>query len=98
LKTVGADTFLEPFRWEQRLYTIGLTTDPTQYNPYIGVLSEAVGGQFWLVQNEKHMIQCIENCHGLAHPKRHLNIHPFHPVCHIEGVSVVLESHPGFSY
>jgi hypothetical protein len=92
---VGADSFLEPFRWEQRLYTIALTTDPNHWGPHIGVMSDAVGGQFWLIHSVKHMIQCMENCHGLAHPRRHINVQPVHPVCHIEGVSVILESHPG---
>ncbi|KAJ3000296.1 hypothetical protein HDV02_006508 [Globomyces sp. JEL0801] len=102
LKTTGADGFLEPFRWEQRLYTIALVHDHSKIMSQVNVMSDVMGGnhtylisgQFWRINSLRQLLQCIDNCHGLGQPRRHPNVHPYQPICHIEGVSVTIEPHP----
>jgi hypothetical protein len=57
-------------------------------------MSGAMGGQFWVMPSVKHLTHCMENCHAIIHTKKHSYVPPAHPVCHIEGISIILESHP----
>jgi hypothetical protein len=50
-------------------------------------------GVMWKVNSQRQMLTCMDNCQGMNN-NRQIN-QPGHPVCHIEGVSILLESHPG---
>ena len=93
LKSPGADAYLEPFRWEQRLYTIVLASKSDETKPVTGIMSEAVGGHCWTVSSLSDLLMVIDNCQGLS-PNRVNNRALGFPVCHFEGVSIVVDSHP----
>lgn len=68
----------------KRLYTIVLG-DQGQ-NPLIGALADSMGGQTWRISNLAQLTQCIDNCFETRFP----NIPPFQPLCHIEGVTIMV--------
>ena len=66
-KTPGIDGFYEPFRWEQRLYTLILSSDDRAVNTQIRALSEHMGGQIWRAQTVFQLLQTIDNCFEHKH-------------------------------
>lgn len=69
----------EPFRWDQRLYTIaiGNHADPDVLND-CRTMSEATGGALWELRLPKLIRKCCENILGLGRP--HVDILPFRNV------------------
>ncbi|KAL2917625.1 hypothetical protein HK105_202911 [Polyrhizophydium stewartii] len=94
LRIPGCEFFIEPFRWEQRLFTIVLQPDTIPLAQFVRPMSDAMGGDVWWINSARSMIRSMENCLGV---RRHLAVAPAGPVSHIEGVSVVFERHPSCS-
>eukprot|EP00842_Homolaphlyctis_polyrhiza_P005028 jgi/Hompol1/5526/HPOL_001292-RA len=99
----GSTAYLEPFRWEQRLYTIALLPEGVPLHPDIatltqninGLASNMIGGQVWNISSVKALTTCMEKCLGANKAQMsNLDIPPAGPVSHIEGVAVTIESHP----
>ena len=70
-----------------------MTTKSDETKPITGIMSDAVGGHCWTVNTLQELLTVIDNCQGLV-PNRNLNRSLGYPVCHIEGVSIVVDSHP----
>jgi hypothetical protein len=68
LLSPGKESYIEPFRWEQRLYTLALI-DKTRKYSNINVMSQTMGGEYWEIPNLKALLQCMETCLGV--PQRH---------------------------
>ncbi|KAJ1342323.1 hypothetical protein BSLG_003246 [Batrachochytrium salamandrivorans] len=97
-KLSGLDYAIEPFRWEQRLYTIGLMPESAPVNPHLTAMSDVMGGKFWKISSARHLTKCMENCLGARQRNaQNQDIPPAHPISHIEGVSMIATSHPGKS-
>ncbi|KAJ3270519.1 Integrator complex subunit 6-like [Terramyces sp. JEL0728] len=94
LKSPGADNYLEPFRWEQRLYTIALMHELQPVDAQVSIMSDVSGGQFWRIDSLKALLQCVNNCVGVTQPRKHPFPQPYQSIAYIEGVSVAFESHP----
>ncbi|KAH6578586.1 hypothetical protein BASA60_003552 [Batrachochytrium salamandrivorans] len=95
-KLSGLDYAIEPFRWEQRLYTIGLMPESAPVNPHLTAMSDVMGGKFWKISSARHLTKCMENCLGARQRNaQNQDIPPAHPISHIEGVSMIATSHPG---
>ncbi|KAI9014664.1 hypothetical protein BC832DRAFT_162911 [Gaertneriomyces semiglobifer] len=90
LRTPGNEFYLEPFRWDQRLYTLWMTHafDP---NSRIPTMSGAMGSQWWQIPNVQYLMHCVDNC---VRPNAHPNVHPLAPVCNIDGVVLWMTEHP----
>ncbi|KAJ3383486.1 Integrator complex subunit 6 [Lobulomyces angularis] len=92
LTSAGASTYIEPFRWDQRLYTILLNTENIQPRiiTQLRSMSENMGGECWSIDNIKSLIHCIDNCMGGVKPL-HPDCQPQRSICAIEGVTVFFE-------
>lgn len=90
LDTPGADLYLEPFRWEQRLYTVVLADE--FIDAHIQTMSACMGGACWLVPTVGRLLQLMDDSLGV--PSRRKTSDPFPTFCHIQGVSVMLAAHP----
>lgn len=68
LKTPGKEMFIEPFRWEQRLYTLALLPESRTRtaNPNVPIMSLNMGGEYWEIKNLKSLVQCIETSLGVS--------------------------------
>jgi hypothetical protein len=84
LSSVGSDLYLEPFRWDQRLYTFGMNIE----RPKLAYWNDNMGGAFWIVHSPKHLIRTIENCVG---PNIKSNVIPSSPVCWTSGVKCLVK-------
>ncbi|KND04683.1 uncharacterized protein SPPG_00396 [Spizellomyces punctatus DAOM BR117] len=91
LRTPGSKLYAEPYRWDQRLYTLWLTDEVGPNKEQVNKLSNDMGGQWWQIPNVRYLLQCIDNC---MRPNGHPGVHPYAPVCNIEGVIVRLVEHP----
>lgn len=91
LRSPGAELFNEPFRWDQRLYTILLKPDYSKspINNYIKLLSEVMWGSCWTISSVSGIRQCIDNCIGAAKPFH--NVLPQMAVSHVSGAIVTFE-------
>ncbi|KAJ1972362.1 hypothetical protein H4R35_004718 [Dimargaris xerosporica] len=66
----GADRYLEPFRWDQRLITIYLDHPLAQMTePQINAMCEVMGGATIHVSSLKRLQQCLDTLLGVAKPK-----------------------------
>ena len=91
LKTLGAEGHIEPFRWEQRLYTI-VMDGKNEIRPPSNLMTDSVGGHCWHVQNLQELLIVIDNCQGVG---KHLTSKTLgSPVCHIEGCTILCDSLP----
>ncbi|KAG0265789.1 Integrator complex subunit 6 [Actinomortierella ambigua] len=66
ITSAGAELYNEPFRWDQRLYTIFLEPQPDLVDPQLGVLSNFTGGASYRVKNLRHMLQAIDCMLGIS--------------------------------
>ncbi|KAJ1981791.1 hypothetical protein H4R34_001939 [Dimargaris verticillata] len=74
----GADRYLEPFRWDQRLVTIYLDHPSAQMTePQINAMCEVMGGAAIHVSSLKRLQQCLDTMLGLAKPKEAVPHVPF---------------------
>ncbi|KAI8920723.1 hypothetical protein BC831DRAFT_83538 [Entophlyctis helioformis] len=93
LRMPGSEVYRQPFRWEQRLYTIGLMPDHMPVHPQLEWLSLNLGGQFWRIGSMRSMQWCMESCMGATSTVRP-GVLPTHAVSHIEGVRVRVHIDP----
>ncbi|KAI8822622.1 uncharacterized protein EV422DRAFT_407263 [Fimicolochytrium jonesii] len=89
LQTPGQEFYFEPFRWDQRLFTLWMTptVDPLNKLPQ---MSTVMRGEWWQIPNVRYLMHCIDNCMHSKHP----NVHPLAPVCTAEGVLVNMVESP----
>ncbi|KAF9974026.1 Integrator complex subunit 6 [Actinomortierella ambigua] len=66
ITSAGAELYNEPFRWDQRLYTIFLEPQPDLVDPQLGILSNFTGGASYRVKNLRHMLQAIDCMLGIS--------------------------------
>ncbi|KAJ8322587.1 hypothetical protein QVD99_000972 [Batrachochytrium dendrobatidis] len=94
----GLEYSVEPFRWEQRLYTIALMPESVPVSSHLTAMSDVMGGKLWKISSSRHLLKCIENCLGAKQQNAtNQGIPPLHPISHIEGVSVIMAPHPANS-
>ncbi|TPX60147.1 hypothetical protein PhCBS80983_g02021 [Powellomyces hirtus] len=89
LQTPGQEFYHEPFRWDQRLFTLWMT-QAVHPESKVPQMSTVMRGEWWQIPNVKYLMQCIDNC---MHYK-HANVHPFAPICNAEGVLVNMIESP----
>ncbi|KAF9428483.1 Integrator complex subunit 6 [Podila epigama] len=62
----GADYYHEPFRWDQRLYTIFLEPNADVVDPQLSILSNVMGGASYRVRTVRHMLQAMDCMLGIS--------------------------------
>ncbi|KAI7821059.1 hypothetical protein BC939DRAFT_456393 [Gamsiella multidivaricata] len=62
----GVDYYHEPFRWDQRLYTIFLEPNAEMVDPQLSVLSTVMGGTSYRVRTLRHMLQAMDCMLGIS--------------------------------
>ncbi|RKO90649.1 hypothetical protein BDK51DRAFT_36508 [Blyttiomyces helicus] len=96
----GSQWYVEPFRWDQQLYTFLLASPETPISSWVGAMNEVmyarltvsfVRGTVFRVSSAQAVSKCIDNC---MVNKCHPGVLPRAAVCHIEGVVVDVEEHP----
>ncbi|KAJ3296139.1 Integrator complex subunit 6 [Blyttiomyces sp. JEL0837] len=80
LRTPGSSSYLEPFRWDQRLLTFALSPQNSPVNPEMILMS----------QNMNALHRSIENCMAVQKPP-HPNVYPQIPVAITVRVAVTME-------
>ncbi|KAJ3150362.1 Integrator complex subunit 6 [Geranomyces variabilis] len=93
LQTPGQEFYIEPFRWDQRLFTLWMTENADPQSTVIQ-MSSVMRGEWWQIPNLKYLSQCIDNCMHFKHP----NVRPFAPICNADGVLVNFVEHSGNAY
>ncbi|KAG0338615.1 Integrator complex subunit 6, partial [Podila humilis] len=66
ITSAGADIFVEPFRWDQRLYTIFLEPNADVVDPQLSILSSVMGGASYRVRTVRHMLQAMDCMLGIS--------------------------------
>ncbi|KAI1315117.1 Integrator complex subunit 6 [Mortierella claussenii] len=66
IATAGADYYHEPFRWDQRLYTIFLEPNAEVVDPQLSILSTVMGGSSYRVRTLRHMLQAMDCMLGMS--------------------------------
>ncbi|GJJ75105.1 hypothetical protein EMPS_07463 [Entomortierella parvispora] len=66
ITSAGVDYYHEPFRWDQRLYTIFLEPNADMVDQQLGVLSTVMGGACYRVRTLRHMLQAIDCMLGIS--------------------------------
>ncbi|KAG0096731.1 Integrator complex subunit 6 [Podila epicladia] len=66
ITSAGADYFHEPFRWDQRLYTIFLEPNAEVVDPQLSILSNVMGGASYRVRTVRHMLQAMDCMLGIS--------------------------------
>lgn len=92
LRSPGAPHFLEPFRWDQRLYPILLQSEqftaPPHFLGQISSMTSDMCGEVYFVNSARHVIWCVENIVGGARMRVHVGVEPQRPVVFETGVQV----------
>ncbi|KAJ3022655.1 Integrator complex subunit 6 [Thoreauomyces humboldtii] len=89
LQTPGQEFYREPFRWDQRLFTLWMTHfAPPQSK--VTMMSDAMHGEWWQIPNVRYLMQCIDNC---MHTK-HAQVFPYAPICSADGVVAKMVESP----
>ncbi|KAJ3115664.1 hypothetical protein HDU96_000282, partial [Phlyctochytrium bullatum] len=68
LRSPGSQTYIEPFRWDQKLITFILVPDGAPYNNEVVSMSNAMNGDAFRIGSAKTLQQTIENCMGAVKP------------------------------
>ncbi|KAF9098075.1 Integrator complex subunit 6 [Mortierella sp. AD031] len=66
ITSAGVDYYHEPFRWDQRLYTIFLEPNAEMVDPQLSVLSSVMGGTSYRVRTLRHMLQAMDCMLGIS--------------------------------
>ncbi|KAF9312532.1 Integrator complex subunit 6 [Podila horticola] len=66
ITSAGADYYHEPFRWDQRLYTIFLEPNSDVIDPQLSILSNVMGGASYRVRTVRHMLQAMDCMLGIS--------------------------------
>ncbi|KAG0034021.1 Integrator complex subunit 6 [Podila clonocystis] len=66
ITSAGADYYHEPFRWDQRLYTIFLEPNADVVDPQLSILSNVMGGASYRVRTMRHMLQAMDCMLGIS--------------------------------
>lgn len=66
ITSAGADYYHEPFRWDQRLYTIFLEPNADVVDPQLSILSNVMGGASYRVRTVRHMLQAMDCMLGIS--------------------------------
>ncbi|KAI9203185.1 uncharacterized protein BJ171DRAFT_154456 [Polychytrium aggregatum] len=93
LQRPAGEFYIEPFRWDQRLYTLFMVPQSSSVDPQLQGMSADMYGESWKISSLTHMLQCIDNCMGASKPVPH----PVEPQTHIainQGVVIALEEIP----
>ncbi|KAK3840240.1 MAG: hypothetical protein JOS17DRAFT_11581 [Linnemannia elongata] len=64
--SAGVDYYHEPFRWDQRLYTIFLEPNAEMVDPQLSILSTVMGGTSYRVRTLRHMLQAMDCMLGIS--------------------------------
>ncbi|KAF9579134.1 Integrator complex subunit 6, partial [Lunasporangiospora selenospora] len=64
--SAGVDYYHEPFRWDQRLYTIFLEPNAEVVDPQLSILSNVMGGTSYRVRTLRHMLQAMDCMLGIS--------------------------------
>ncbi|KAJ3071558.1 Integrator complex subunit 6 [Podochytrium sp. JEL0797] len=68
LRTPGATSYMEPFRWDQKLHTFLLSPEGKLVHPEVAAMSNATHSEVYAIWTKDHMKRCIENCMGAQKP------------------------------
>ncbi|KAF9174652.1 Integrator complex subunit 6-like, partial [Mortierella sp. AD011] len=66
ITSAGVDYYHEPFRWDQRLYTIFLEPNAEMVDPQLSILSTVMGGTSYRVRTLRHMLQAMDCMLGIS--------------------------------
>ncbi|KAF9356670.1 Integrator complex subunit 6 [Mortierella sp. NVP85] len=66
ITSAGVDYYHEPFRWDQRLYTIFLEPNTDTVDPQLSILSTVMGGTSYRVRTLRHLLQAIDCMLGIS--------------------------------
>ncbi|KAF9201596.1 Integrator complex subunit 6, partial [Haplosporangium sp. Z 27] len=66
ITSAGVDYYHEPFRWDQRLYTIFLEPNAEIVDPQLSILSTVMGGTSYRVRTLRHMLQAMDCMLGIS--------------------------------
>ncbi|KAG0306475.1 Integrator complex subunit 6 [Dissophora globulifera] len=66
ITSAGVDYYHEPFRWDQRLYTIFLEPNVEVVDPQLSILSTVMGGTSYRVRTLRHMLQAMDCMLGIS--------------------------------
>ncbi|ORY99523.1 hypothetical protein BCR41DRAFT_364030 [Lobosporangium transversale] len=66
ITTAGVDYYHEPFRWDQRLYTVFLEPNTETVDPQLSILSTVMGGTSYRVRTLRHMLQAMDCMLGMS--------------------------------
>ncbi|KAI8601354.1 hypothetical protein EDD21DRAFT_374691 [Dissophora ornata] len=66
ITSAGVDYYHEPFRWDQRLYTIFLEPNVEMVDPQLSILSTVMGGTSYRVRSLRHMLQAMDCILGIS--------------------------------
>ncbi|KAF9132671.1 Integrator complex subunit 6 [Mortierella sp. 14UC] len=64
--SAGVDYYHEPFRWDQRLYSIFLEPNAEMVDPQLSILSTVMGGASYRVRTLRHMLQAMDCMLGIS--------------------------------
>ncbi|KAI9023368.1 hypothetical protein DFJ74DRAFT_85005 [Hyaloraphidium curvatum] len=95
LRTPGANHFLEPFRWDQRLSTLLLQSEPPTAPPNLLAQATAMagdmGGDAYFVPSARAMLWTVENIVGGDRRGLHAGVRPERPVLFEVGMNATWE-------
>ncbi|KAF9112977.1 Integrator complex subunit 6 [Mortierella sp. AM989] len=66
ITSAGVDYYHEPFRWDQRLYTIFFEPNTEMVDPQLSILSTVMGGASYRVRTLRHMLQAMDCMLGIS--------------------------------
>ncbi|KAG0242766.1 hypothetical protein B0O80DRAFT_460546 [Mortierella sp. GBAus27b] len=66
ITSAGVDYYHEPFRWDQRLYTIFLEPNAETVDPQLSILSTVMGGTSYRVRTLRHLLQAVDCMLGIS--------------------------------
>ncbi|KAF9436929.1 Sarcoma antigen 1 [Entomortierella beljakovae] len=89
ITSAGVDYYHEPFRWDQRLYTIFLEPNAEMVDQQLSILSTVMGGTSYRVRTLRHMLQAMDYMLGIS--KLPPTQYSPQAVLHIYGVVVNFE-------
>ncbi len=94
LRSPGSELYVEPFRWDQKLFVLNLVNEgdfkrPNSMPTVLNFCRE-MNGQVFTVKNTAQLRQTVENCNAASSRTPH-PVPPQVPVCFVEGINVNFE-------
>ena len=94
LRSPGSELYVEPFRWDQKLFVLNLVNDKDfkrqNSTQAVSRFCSEMNGQVYTIKNTIQLRQTVENCNAASSRAPH-PVPPELPVCFVEGININFE-------